>query len=282
MIPFLTTRAVETGSDGKRRYTTDVATVSGGQCDVELYVEGELEASNGPVEPHSQDSIIQGLRAHGGEGVLVYLHGYNTSLRRACREAAMVAYRTGFAGRFLLISWPASRWGVTYQQDARRFAQSMPAILNILDDLGRTLGYENVNIIAHSMGSRLVLSEIPASDDGRLFNNLILVAADVDSDLFVDALPLLKQRVRNISLLVSSADRLLMLSRTLNLGERLGQDDDFEAEAVHVVDVSDFDNLGFGGHVYHLESDRVGEVLRRILSNEGERMNEEEEEEEEE
>lgn len=265
-IPFLTTRAVEAGSDGERRYTTDVAAVSGGQCDIALYVGGDLEARNGSLESRSKEDLIRSFKANAEEGVLVYLHGYNTSLRRACREAAMVAYRTGFADRFLLISWPASRWGVTYRQDERRLAESMPQILTILDDLGKTLGHESINIIAHSMGSRLVLSEIPASEDGRLFNNLILVAADIDSDRFVDVLPRLQQRVRNISLLVSSADSLLMLSRTLNLGERLGQDEDFEAEEVDVVDVSEFEDLGFGGHVYHLESDRVGEALRRILS----------------
>ncbi|WP_439105848.1 alpha/beta hydrolase [Congregibacter sp.] len=263
----MTTRHVEMTDDGELRYTTQVADVSGGRCQVSLHGQQELEAVNGPLSTLSKDEVLASLAETVGDDVLIYVHGYNTGIERACREAAKLAYRTGFKDRILLVSWPASRLGVTYLQDAQRLAESMPAILDILDDLGAKFGYEKVSIVAHSMGSRLVLGEIRAQGPTQRFKNLILVAADVDTDVFVEALPQLRQWVTNIALLVSESDRLLFLSQTLNLGERLGQAHGFQATGVDVVDVSEFEDLGFSGHLYHLESDRVAEVLKRILSN---------------
>ncbi|MFK8040860.1 alpha/beta hydrolase [Congregibacter sp.] len=265
-VPFLTTRALDAGGGGEPEYTNDVASVSGGLCDVALKTTGELEASNDAVSALSISDALRGLDAQASHDILIYIHGYNTDLRRACRDAAVVAYRTGFVGRVLLLSWPASRAGVTYRRDERRLAESMPAILGTLEELGRQFGYQNINIVAHSMGSRLVLGGIPASVDNQQFSKLILVAADIDKEAFVAALPKLRQRVKNIALLVSESDRLLLLSQTLNFGERLGQADDFLAPGVDVVDVSEFEDLGFSGHLYHLESDRVADALRAILS----------------
>ncbi|WOJ98501.1 alpha/beta hydrolase [Congregibacter brevis] len=265
-VPFLTTRALHAEGGGEAEYTSDVARASGGRCDLSLQTTGELEATNGAVRALAIDEALRGLDAQASRGILIYIHGYNTDLKRACRDAAVVAYRTGFVDRVLLLSWPASRAGITYRRDERRFAESMPAMLEVLDELGRESGHKNINIVAHSMGSRLVLGGIPATVDNQQFSKLILVAADVDKEAFVAALPKLRQRVTNIALLVSESDRLLLLSQTLNFGERLGQADDFMAPGVDVVDVSEFEDLGFSGHLYHLESDRVSDALRAILS----------------
>jgi esterase/lipase superfamily enzyme len=194
------------------------------------------------------------------------VHGYNIGLERACRDAAVLSRRTGSDGRVLLFSWPASRTIVTYHKDARRLAGSMAQILEVLDELGRRQGRGNVNIVAHSMGSRIVLEAIESlevADDK--FGDLVLIAPDIDRDLFVEVLPDLKRIVADITVLVSDKDRLLLLSQTVNLGARLGQSDGVEIEGVDVIDVTEAGDAGFGGHVYHLTNENVGRVLGGIL-----------------
>jgi esterase/lipase superfamily enzyme len=264
-IPFITTRGLRVDDNGLPRYSTDVAAISGGHCRVGLIEGEELEASNLPPETLSVEELMTGLALRAQEGLLVYVHGYNTGLERACRDAARLAYRTGFERRILLLSWPASRTVVTYWKDERRLTESMPLILQTMDDLGTRYGYDNINIVAHSMGSRLVLESIQAPPQNQRFDDLILIAPDIGRAVFIDALPALQARVRSVSVIASESDRLLMFSQAVNLGERLGQASDFVAAGVEVVDVSDFENRGFGGHLYHLESDRVGEILKRIL-----------------
>lgn len=267
-IPFLTTRRLAIGDDGEVDFSADVGATSAGRCAVTLVREEETEARNGPVTTASIEQVMGSFAGQAEPGVLVYIHGYNIGLERACRDAARLAFATGFEGRTLLFSWPASRTLVTYRRDERRLAESMPAILAALDDLGARYGRSNISIVMHSMGSRVTLAmseRAGQAGSAEPFDDLVLVAPDIERERFRAAAPGLQTQVRNISILVSGDDKLLMLSELVNRNERLGQISDFDIEGVRVVDVSGIDDLGPTGHIYHLENERVGELLRRIL-----------------
>ncbi len=265
-IPFLTTRDTRLGSDGRPRYSTDTAEVSAGVCSLIHRRGEELDPRFHDYRASTADAVISGLDAQSQHGLLVYIHGYNIGLGRACEQAAIVAKRTGFEGRLLLFSWPASRTVLTYRKDERRLTESMPAIISVLGDLSQRFGAGNVNVIAHSMGSRAVTAEIEAIALGESLDDLILIAPDIDRDIFVEALPTLKDRFRRISVLVTDSDRLLLLSQSINRGQRLGRATDFEDDGVEVIDVTGLEDLGFGNHVYHLKNDKVGDMLRLILA----------------
>lgn len=266
VIPYLTTRAYKLKDSGDVKYSTDITETTAGSCTVLLDGSEELvkKVSHYGVRPI--DDVVAGFADRANEGVLVYIHGYNIGLERACKQAAVLARRTGFENRLLLFSWPASRTVLTYRKDERRMIASMPAIVAALGNLAERYGAGNINVIAHSMGSRAIVSSIEAAPaEGDPIANLILIAPDIDRDVFAESLPALKERVRDITVVVSESDRLLMLSQTVNLGERLGQASDFDAEGVEVLDVTGFEDLGFGNHVYHLSNDQVGDMLRLIL-----------------
>ncbi len=267
-IPYLTTRAFKLKDDGDVKYSTDVAETTAGSCAVLLDDDTEdvsVRVKHYGVRP--VDEIISRFDDRADEGLLVYIHGYNVGVERGCRDAAQVAYRTGFEGRLLLFSWPASRTVVTYRKDEKRMIESMPAIVSALGVLSERFGAGRINVIAHSMGSRAIVSSIESAPTGSdPLNNLILIAPDIDRDVFEEALPELQQRVSAISVLVADSDRLLMLSQTINLGERLGQAVDFDKEGVEIIDVTGLDDLGMGNHVYHLSNERVGDILRMILN----------------
>jgi hypothetical protein len=52
----------------------------------------------------------------------------------------------------------------------------------------------------------------------------------------------------------------------VNQDPRLGQASDLRLDDIEIVDVSDIEDLGLSGHIYHLENNRIGELLRRILT----------------
>ncbi len=265
-VPYLTTRAYKLKDSGQVRYSTDVTETTAGSCTVTLEETDEVLEKVSHYGVRSIDDVVAGFADRAHEGLLVYIHGYNIGLERACRQAARLAWRTGFEGRLLLFSWPASRTVLTYRKDERRMIASMPAIVSALGVLAGRFGADNINVVAHSMGSRAIVSSIEATPEKtEPLANLILIAPDIDRDVFAEALPELQKRVRDITVVVAESDRLLMLSQTVNLGERLGQASDFEAEGVEVIDVTGFEDLGFGNHVYHLSSEQLGDMLRVIL-----------------
>jgi esterase/lipase superfamily enzyme len=272
-VPFLTTRAVDLSADGAVEYSNDVAELSAGQCEITLFKEGNdggLSAINGVITAQATDDVLERFAGQAQPGILIYIHGYNISLRRACRDAARLARATGFDDRILLFSWPAGSAVVTYRRDERRLARSIPALLDAIDQVAVRHGHANINIVAHSMGSRVVvaLGERPGTQalpQAAQFDDLILVAPDVDPEDFRSAAAGLRRRAKNISLVVSEDDKLLLLSELVNREQRLGLESDITIEGVEVLDVSAMDDLGLTGHIYHLENDRVGELLGRLL-----------------
>jgi esterase/lipase superfamily enzyme len=274
VIPFLTTRHVEASRTGAVEYSTEVGEVSAGRCEVSLVREkdrDELRVTNGAVTPRPMEEILNDFAGRETEGLLIYIHGYNIGLRRACRDAARLADATGFADRILLFSWPASRAVLTYRRDERRLARSTPAILAAIEAFADRYGHANVNIVAHSMGARVALAigedaAVRTSSEELQFDDVILVAPDIDRDRFIVAAPGLRRRAHSLAILVSEDDRLLLLSQLVNQEERLGLESDIVIEGVQVVDVSDMEDLGFSGHIYHLDSHRVGELLGRLLN----------------
>lgn len=270
-IPFLSTRELRPGADNGSRFSNDIGDLSAGECEVLLPDEATSRAVNGQISSRSADEVLGRFQGLSPGGILVYIHGYNIGLARACRDAARLARVTNHGNRTLLFSWPASEAVLTYPRDERRFAQSVPQIISSLHELGKRYGYENINIVAHSMGSRVALAmEDPGAGSPppreQRFNKLILVASDIDREAFLRVQAGLKKQVQQLTLLVSDRDRLLLLSQILHLQERLGQADDLTLDGIEIIDVSTLDDLGMVGHVYHLDSDRVGGLLRDILS----------------
>jgi esterase/lipase superfamily enzyme len=266
-VPFLTNREASVNRKGEPRYSADPAKeTTDGRCRLRVYELPDAEVVVERYEPVPAGEAIGSLEPGADERVTLYVHGYNIGLERACRDAAVLARRTGFEGRTLLFSWPASRTVVTYHKDAGRFAESVPYIFAALDELGQRFGRGNVNIVAHSMGSRLVRDAVNLIDvsKGR-FGELVLIAPDVDREAFVAALPDIERIVEDVTVLVSDDDRLLLLSQTVNLGARLGQASGTDIDGVDVIDVTGVNDAGLGGHLYHLTNEAVGEVIGAIL-----------------
>jgi esterase/lipase superfamily enzyme len=263
-VLFVTNRAVETRESGERYFGNEPGRLSAGRCGVSLG-EDDSDARLVAVSERPTPVVLDELAAAHRQ-VIVYFHGYYEDFERSCRRAAVFQERLAMDAGFLLFSWPANSTPFTYGEDVRDLEASIPAFLDLLDDLGERLGRDNVSIVAHSLGSRgLVRALHTRPAHGRPFRDLVLIAADMDRARFLEALPVLRGQVDRLTILVSGRDLALRLSEAVNQAPRLGQALEAPIEGVTVRDVTAIADTHLSGHIYHLRNPRVVELIRGIL-----------------
>jgi esterase/lipase superfamily enzyme len=97
---------------------------------------------------------------------------------------------------------------------------------------------------------------------------VVLLAPDIDSDVFIRDFAELRAVASTITVYVSPEDRALKASRNMRDEPRLGESAIglSELAGVDVVQVTQGFPLRGSGHVYHLHSRAVADDLREVLS----------------
>ncbi len=186
--------------------------------------------------------------------MLVFVHGFNNRFDRAVYRFAQIAHDSRAPAIPVLFSWPSR--GVVglnaYQADLESATGSRDALEQLLDTIGRNPDVREVTILCHSMGCVPTLEALhsKALQAGRIGNkvrNVMLVAPDVDVNLFRGQMREMGSARPRFALFVSRDDRALMLSSSIGGGAtRLGQVDpdqepyntDFRREGVMVFDLT--------------------------------------------
>lgn len=208
-----------------------------------------------------------------GKNPLLYTHGYFMSFERSCKRAAMLGQNLGLANRLMFFSWPSDGAVLNYTRDESDLYWSVAALENTLSEMIDRFGAGNTDLAAHSLGSRALflatvhIAMVKAPTE-PLFDNLVLLAPDMDADIFGQYLPLLRKAVRNITIYVSDSDRPLALSRTVHGQPRLGEAGPHleTLSSVTIVDISDVMAQSPSGHVYHIYNDAVADDLYQLLN----------------
>lgn len=179
----------------------------------------------------------QALAARSSESALLFVHGFNTPFDDALIRSAQLSVDLSRRGIFdvgvpMLFSWPsAGQISLNhYKGDQDRSLAAAPYLEEFLDVLTGNAQIRRINIVAHSMGNRILTEALEsyASDylerksrDDIEFR-IILVAADVDRDIFEATTGILDNLQANITIYTSDADRALHVSRVVNNKLRLG------------------------------------------------------------
>ncbi|WP_294531977.1 alpha/beta hydrolase [uncultured Rhodoblastus sp.] len=204
--------------------------------------------------------------------VLVYVHGFNTSMEEARNRLAQIVVDGEFGGVPVLFTWPSKSALLAYGADKESATASRDAYLKLLDELSRTPGVGRVHILAHSMGTWLTMetlreSALAGSPDlrGKL-GDVLLASPDIDLTVFKAQLARLDPS--HFSIFVSRGDRALQVSAGLQGDRRLGAIDPssekdrdmIEKLGVKVYDLSDL-SVGLIGHDNYADTPQA---LRQI------------------
>jgi esterase/lipase superfamily enzyme len=197
--------------------------------------------------------------------VLVYVHGFNTSYDEARFRLAQVVTDGHFGGVPVLFTWPASGSLFDYEAAKESASSSRDALAQTLLTLGDLPDVGRIHILAHSMGSWLTMEALRQDAiagrpdlNGKL-GDVMLAAPDIDVVVFRNQIS--KLDPSHISIMVSSNDRALSLSRRL-AGDRprVGALNPKSETDKAVLD-------GLGVKVYDLSSESTGFIGHGTYAN---------------
>lgn len=181
-------------------------------------------------DPDTIDAALIEI-ARSGELVIVLVHGYNNSFADAVRRSATVKADIAGAAHVVAFSWPSDGSLLGYGYDASSVDFAEDDFKQFMGRLTAAVPNNRVKIIAHSMGSRLVIDFLEgirdsgaAAEDVK-FGQVVFAASDVGLDKFSKAVrnarPLAAY-AESVTVYSSEFDRALGLSHEIHNDARLG------------------------------------------------------------
>lgn len=193
--------------------------------------------------------------------ILLFVHGFNTSVDDARDRLAQVVADARFGGVPVLFTWPSQGSVFAYGSDRESATASRDPLERLMLTLARGPDVGRIHILAHSMGAWLAMEALRENAiaghpdlDGHL-GEVLLAAPDIDEAVFAQQMARLGGQA-HVSVLVASRDRALGLSSLLaNERSRVGALDPSRPEdraalerlGVTVRDLST-DQSGWIGH----------------------------------
>lgn len=226
-------------------------------------------------------------QTRGERSILLFVHGFSVGFEPALVRSAQLAADLRDDARFdpgapVLFTWP-SRGSTTpwaYFADQAAADEAVPHLLAFLDLLLEEIAPDRLNIVAHSMGNRVLTQALEHYAERRLASpsprqtefRIILAAADVERDVFGMVAGKLDVLEPNVTLYASDRDAALWVSRLLNRTPRLGQTNGDrpwirEADNYLTVDATSVSSALYGaGHAYYSNNPFILNDIRCALA----------------
>lgn len=191
--------------------------------------------------------------------ILLYVHGFNTSLEESRFRVAQIVSDGHFSGVPVLFTWNSRGGLFNYESDKESATVARDSLEKLIVDLSHTPGVGRVHILAHSMGAWLTMESLRSISisghpdlDGKL-GEVMLAAPDIDLNVFRQQVARLDPK--HVSIFVANDDRALSLSsRIAGDRQRLGA-----LDPANPKDKEELDRLGVSVHdISGLSSDFVG------------------------
>jgi esterase/lipase superfamily enzyme len=219
------------------------------------------------------DNLQRALDTSERREILVYIHGFNNDFGRSVRRAAQIAADLEYTGVPLVFAWPSEGSVASYLADLNNADWAAPHLAELLRLAVEDLNADRINIIAHSMGGRLLIAALDelnrelGPSRSPVLGDVIFAAPDVDSEIFKTAIERLQPLAERFSLYVSSNDIALATSRYL-AGDHPRAGESGKGMVV-IADLDTIDASAVGddlfGHEYFGESGPVLDDIRLLL-----------------
>lgn len=290
LVPILSasTRKSEksNSSDGDIHYALNMISVPPGHSSgtVELPSYGKANPKNHFVlasqneidENEFKNTLATNISGRVGQNrdVLIFVHGFNTSVEEARNRLAQVMVDGHFGGVGVVFTWPSEGALLAYESDKERATASRDALEQTLGDIAATPGVGRVHVLAHSMGTWLAMEALRQHAiaghvglDGHL-GEVMLAAPDIDIDVFRQQMARVGKTAK-VSVFASAVDRALTISSKIaGDRQRLGtldlKDDSARAQieklGVKIYDITE-NATGFIHHDTFAEAPAVVAVI---------------------
>jgi esterase/lipase superfamily enzyme len=155
----------------------------------------------------------------------VFVHGYHVSFDDALHRTAQIAYDLGFDGVPFLFSWPSKDSIMGYKRDLDHALSARDHLRDFVDLIVHKTSVNEINLIAHSMGSWPLLDVLgqiakdATAQRGIHINQIILAAPDIDRGNFEALSKIIRPLAKNFTVYASSKDWAMTFSGILALGE---------------------------------------------------------------
>jgi esterase/lipase superfamily enzyme len=207
------------------------------------------------LDKQSFNAAVSAAAKRTGRGkVLVFIHGFNNRFDDAVYRFAQIVHDSNVPVVPVLFSWP-SRGEVrlsAYTYDRESANYSRDALEQLLDAIAANPSVKEVTVLAHSMGNWLTLEALRGKSihAGRItdkIKNVLLVAPDVDVDVFRTEIQRMGAPRPRFALFLSQDDQALKLSRSIwggvsRIGEVNPEEEpyrsEFEREGIMVFDLT--------------------------------------------
>ena len=207
------------------------------------------------------NAITATARQTGRDRVLVFVHGFNNRFDDAVYRLAQIVHDAKAPGIPVLFTWP-SRGEVklgAYTYDRESANYSRDGLEQTLDMLAANPNVKQITVVAHSMGNWVTLEALRSMSirNGRIgakIRNVMLIAPDVDVDVFRTQISRMGTSRPQFYLFVSQDDQALGLSQTIwggvpRLGEIDPAQEPYQSElAQEKIEVFDLTKLKGNAH----------------------------------
>lgn len=166
----------------------------------------------------------------GQREVTVFVHGYNATQSETAFRAAQLATDLDVPGASVVYSWPSRGKALAYAYDTDSMLFARDGLEELLVQL-KTTGADRIVLVAHSMGSALVMEALRQMDiaspgwPARNLGGVILISPDLDVEVFRTHMNRMSAVPDPFVLFISGKDKILNLSSRLRgtrQRERLG------------------------------------------------------------
>ena len=168
------------------------------------------------------------------------------------------------------IIWKAG--GLHYKKNWQKAIEKGKTLAKIFEYLTANKNGE-YNVFCHSMGNRIFEGMIAGSKNETYFKNIILMAADLDSNVFDKNLNPLRYNAENINIYINQKDRALRFSKKRHKRNRLGlngiadnQENQINLKVIEVSHTKAKGSKGITQHLYFKKDKKVVADLQRIFS----------------
>lgn len=180
----------------------------------------------------SEAEFRSGIAGAEGNGRLIrlFVHGYNNSFQEAVYRLAQITADAHDNRVAVLFAWPSKAEPLSYGADRAAAAASTDGLARTIEILAERPRVPVV-LLAHSMGGWLAMETLAKMSRERRqavfarFSNVVLAAPDIDVADMIRQLEIIGRLPRPLTLLVSSDDSALNLSRIITGSRRVGADD---------------------------------------------------------